>query len=167
MNFDTANSAGTRQTILRKPISFVALLLFTILVLASCSNGEDGVGGNDSTLEFPIELTSERIEAGESIYQKDCASCHGPVNGPAPLKAAPVHGDAGHTWHHPDRLLHQWVLDKPPMSTVMPAFRGRLSDEEVMQVLAYIKSHWQPEIRARQTEGSAQYEAQIIEFGAE
>ena len=53
------------------------------------------------------------------------------------------------------------------MSTVMPAFRGKLSDEDVMQVLAYIKSHWQPEIRARQTEGSAQYEAQIIEFGAE
>jgi len=88
-------------------------------------------------------------------------------HGPARLKSAPVHGDAGHIWHHPDRLLHQWVMDKPPMISIMPAFRGRLSEEEVMEVLAYIKSHWQPDIRSRQTEGSVQYEAQIVEFGAE
>ena len=88
-------------------------------------------------------------------------------HGPARLKSAPVHGDAGHIWHHPDRLLHQWVMDKPPMISIMPAFRGRLSEEEVMEVLAYIKSHWQPDIRALQTEGLVQYEAQIVEFGTE
>ena len=47
----------------------------------------------------------------------------------------------------------------------MPAFRGTLSDAEVLEVLAYIKSHWLPEIQDRQNEGSAQYEAQVIEFG--
>jgi hypothetical protein len=34
-------------------------------------------------------------------------------------------------------------------------------------VLAYIKSHWLPEITERQEEGSAQYEVQAIEFGME
>ena len=83
------------------------------------------------------------------------------------LAAAPVHGDAGHTWHHPDRLLHQWVLDRPPLATVMPAFRGVLSDEQVLEVLAYIKSTWLPEIQERQDLGSRQYEAQVIEDGTE
>ena len=49
----------------------------------------------------------------------------------------------------------------------MPAFRGTLTDEQVIEVLAYIKSHWFPEIQDRQNEGSDQYEAQVVEFGAE
>ena len=47
----------------------------------------------------------------------------------------------------------------------MPAFRGNLTDEEVMGVLAYIKNSWSPEIQERQDEGSAQYEAQVVEDG--
>ena len=45
----------------------------------------------------------------------------------------------------------------------MPAFRGTLTEDEVIDVLAYIKSNWLPEIQDRQRQGSAQYEAQIIE----
>ena len=89
------------------------------------------------------------------------------MQGPAAIDPAPVHGDAGHTWHHPDRLLYQWTLDRPPLATIMPAFRGALSDEEVLAVLAYIKSSWPPEIQERQNLGSAQYEAQVIEFGTD
>ena len=73
----------------------------------------------------------------------------------------------GHTWHHPDRLLFQWVLDRPPLATVMAAFRGTLTDEQVIEVLAYIKSNWLPEIQDRQNEGSAQYEVQVVESGTE
>ena len=65
------------------------------------------------------------------------------------------------------RLLHQWVLDRPPLATVMPAFRGALSDEQMLEVLAYIKSTWLPEIQERQDLGSRQYEAQVIEDGTE
>ena len=64
-------------------------------------------------------------------------------------------------------LLFQWILDRPPLATTMPAFRGTLSEEEVAQVLAYIKSSWLPEIQDRQNEGSVQYEAQVVEFGSE
>jgi mono/diheme cytochrome c family protein len=89
------------------------------------------------------------------------------VNGPPALDSAPVHGDSDHTWHHPDRLLFQWVLDRPPLATVMAAFHGTLTDEQVIGVLAYIKSNWLPEIQDRQNEGSAQYDAQVVEFGTE
>jgi mono/diheme cytochrome c family protein len=54
--------------------------------------------------------------------------------------------------------LFQWILDRPPLAAVMPAFRDTLSDKEVIEVLAYIKSHWLPEIQDRQAQGSAQYE---------
>ena len=37
----------------------------------------------------------------------------------------------------------------------MPALRDKLSEVEVIAVLAYIKSHWLTEILGRQTAGSA------------
>ena len=138
-----------------------ALALVIAVLLGACS------GGDSDSSKFPIDLTGSRVAAGEEIYAQNCASCHGPGQGPVVLEAAPVHGDAGHTWHHPDRLLHQWVLDRPPLATVMPAFRGVLSDEQVLEVLAYIKSTWLPEIQERQDLGSRQYEAQVIEDGTE
>ena len=138
-----------------------ASALVIAVLLGACS------GGDSDSSKFPIDLTGSRVAAGEEIYAQNCASCHGPVQGPVVLAAAPVHGDAGHTWHHPDRLLHQWVLDRPPLATVMPAFRGVLSDEQVLEVLAYIKITWLPEIQERQDLGSRQYEAQVIEDGTE
>ena len=89
------------------------------------------------------------------------------MNGPPALDSAPVHGDSDHTWHHPDRLLVQWVLDRPPLATVMAVFHGTLTDEQMIEELAYIKSNWLPEIQNLQNEGSAQYEAQAVEFGTE
>jgi mono/diheme cytochrome c family protein len=135
--------------------------LVIAVLLGACS------GGDSDSSKFPIDLTGSRVAAGEEIYAQNCASCHGPVQGPVVLAAAAVHGDTGHTWHHPDRLLHQWVLDRPPLATVMPAFRGVLSDEQVLEVLAYIKSTWLPEVQERQDLGSRQYEAQVIEDGTE
>ena len=138
------------------------------LLMSACGDGstDSSTGDADASL-FPIEVTDQRVGAGESVYLENCASCHGPVNGPVAVKPAPIHGDAGHTWHHPDRLLFDWIMDRPPLATLMPAFRDTLSDEEVAGVLAYIKSHWLPEITERQEEGSAQYEVQAIEFGME
>jgi mono/diheme cytochrome c family protein len=62
---------------------------------------------------------------------------------------APPHDESGHTWHHPDRVLFAITKDGlvPPHAPTgyesdMPAFAGKLSDEEIWAVLAYIKSHW-------------------------
>lgn len=143
------------------------MLSLSILSLAAVACGDNSIDTRVAASKFPVELTGERIDAGEGVYVQYCASCHGPVDGRAVFDGAPEHGDGGHTWHHPDRLLYQWILDKPPLATTMPAFRGTLSDEEVMQVLAYIKNSWSPEIQTRQNEGSVQYEAQVVELGSD
>jgi mono/diheme cytochrome c family protein len=150
---------------LKKVLVTISVLLIALALSACSDNSIDTRVALDDAGDFPIDVTDERVAAGEGIYSTNCASCHGPVNGPVAVDVAPIHSDAGHTWHHPDRLLFQWVLDGPPLATIMPAFRGTLSDEEVVEVLAYIKSHWQPAIQERQRDGSAQYEAQIGEFG--
>jgi mono/diheme cytochrome c family protein len=68
---------------------------------------------------------------------------------------APPRDAAGHTWRHPDRELFE-IAKNEPAGTVpgyesdTPAFKDVLSDREIWAALAYIKSLWPAEIRARQ-----------------
>jgi mono/diheme cytochrome c family protein len=111
--------------------------------------------------QFPVQITQARAEQGRQLYLAQCASCHGTPDTPPPLPAAPPHTIEGHTWHHADRDLFDWVLDRPPLATQMPGFRGILTDAEVLAVLAYIKSTWPEDVRNRQTAFSESYERQL------
>lgn len=125
-------------------------------VAAACGSSEPS---------FPIEPSPALVERGKAIYAAQCLTCHGDETGQNRQFDAPSHNGEGHTWHHPDRLLFQWVLDGPPLRKAMPTFRGELSEQEVVAVLAFIKTMWTEEIRKGQTEFTQAYEDQIKEFG--
>lgn len=108
---------------------------------------------------------AQQVASGEVVYRAHCASCHGAnLEGqpdwrnrlPSGRLPAPPHDASGHTWHHPDEVLVQIVRDGPAfyaplgVETDMPAFKSVLSEAEIAAVMAYIKSKWPPEIRARQ-----------------
>ena len=105
-----------------------------------------------------------QVEMGKRIYAQACASCHGASlegqpnwqrrmpNGRLP---APPHDASGHTWHHPDEMLFQITKYGPAAYAAgyqgdMPAFEQRLTDVEIAASLAFIKSTWPAEIRAKQ-----------------
>ena len=108
------------------------------------------------------------LALGEKLYAQHCASCHGDSlegqpdwrkrlpNGRFP---APPHDASGHTWHHPDGVLfavtkHGLVPPYAPAGyeSDMPAFGGKLSDQEIRAVLDYIESRWSPEVRKQRAE---------------
>jgi mono/diheme cytochrome c family protein len=108
------------------------------------------------------------LALGEKLYAQHCASCHGAnlegqpdwrkrlPNGRFP---APPHDASGHTWHHPDGVLfavtkHGLVPPYAPAGyeSDMPAFGGKLSDQEIRAVLDYIESRWSPEVRKQRAE---------------
>ncbi len=102
---------------------------------------------------------------GQKVYATQCAACHGQrlegqpnwrERGADGRLPAPPHDASGHTWHHPDdvlfRITKYGVVKAAKLKnyeSAMPAFEGRLSDEEIIAVLSWIKSKWPPEIRAR------------------
>ncbi|MBU0726714.1 MAG: cytochrome c [Alphaproteobacteria bacterium] len=105
------------------------------------------------------------VSLGQDVYAAQCASCHGAnLEGQADWKIrldngrlpAPPHDASGHTWHHPDRQLFEitkYGVERhapPGYESDMPAFEHILSDREIIAALAYIKSTWPAEIRARQ-----------------
>lgn len=115
---------------------------------------------------FRIDANDVTLVArGGEIYQAQCARCHGAnlegqpewrvrkADGRLP---APPHDDSGHTWHHPDEQL--FGLTKYGLGPYapagyesdMPAYEGVLTDNEIVAVLAFIKSRWSAEKRQRQ-----------------
>ena len=73
---------------------------------------------------------------------------------------APPHDVSGHTWHHGDRLLFDYTKfgGEAALATRgvgdfesgMPGFGHVLTDDEIRDVLAFIKSTWPEEIRRHQ-----------------
>lgn len=108
------------------------------------------------------------IALGASVYEANCASCHGAdlegqPNWRAPGKdgrlLAPPHDKTGHTWHHDSNTLFRLtkygvgeLINDPDYASNMPIYEGVLSDEEIIAVLSYIKSTWPEEVRARHNE---------------
>jgi mono/diheme cytochrome c family protein len=113
------------------------------------------------------------LAQGGALYAEHCAACHGAALEGAPewrtpdadgRYPAPPHDATGHTWHHGDGMLfdyvkrgRQAVLDDMGVafSSGMPGFGTVLSDDEIAAILAFIRSSWPPEIRAIQAERTA------------
>jgi mono/diheme cytochrome c family protein len=128
--------------------------VFTALSLAlpACESGQTGDDARADASD------ARKVELGARVYAQNCATCHGAkLEGqpqwqrrlPSGRMPAPPHDESGHTWHHPDRMLFAITKDGlvPPYApkdyqSDMPAFRGKLADDEIWAVLAYIKSYW-------------------------
>lgn len=115
----------------------------------------------ETQLRFMDQVVSDaQLRNGKATYQQHCANCHSAdlhgqtdwrrrlANGRLP---APPHDATGHTWHHADRDLFQmtklgiqaFVAEiLPDYESDMPAFEPILADQEIADVLAYIKSTW-------------------------
>ncbi len=109
------------------------------------------------------------VAEGHAIYDRQCASCHGPNGEGAPdwqrrnaegELPAPAHDPQGHTWKHSDAMLYRIVregwrdpFNKTPRLT-MPAFRDILSPHETRAVITFLKTLWTPEQRRFQAEES-------------
>lgn len=108
--------------------------------------------------------------AGQALYRVHCSSCHGipgiakPVAQGEREEPAPPHDESGHTWEHPDFALFQLIRDGVAVANCapvdperMPAFKGVLSDAELVAVLSYIKSTWPEDTRAHHDKVNMMY----------
>lgn len=115
-------------------------LVAVAIVGVACANGDAG--------------PEDELARGEQLYGRHCVSCHGGATGGDIGDLPPRHNAQGHTWHHPDCMLVDIVLDgMPPRGgQVMPAFDNTLDEDDVEAILAHIRTWWEPDQREFQAE---------------
>lgn len=133
------------------------------------------LGSNDAKAGPPKQPANSDTEAGAKLYAENCASCHGAqLEGEPDWRSpkddgtlpAPPHDQTGHTWHHGDALLFNYTklggqaaLEASGVTdfvSSMPSFGDQLSEQEIWDILAFIKSTWPDRMRETQqvrTEG--------------
>ena len=139
-----------------------ALLVTALIALfaVSCEGR-----GDDSVPTLPTQeleedvrpLSPEAVALGKTLYQQNCATCHG-INGegqpnwreslPDGRLPAPPHNGTGHTWHHGDRQLYDTVRNGGLSG--MPAWGDKLAHEQILAGLTYIKTFWNDRERTYQ-----------------
>lgn len=97
-----------------------------------------------------------QVKRGESVYAANCIGCHGP-NGEATPEwrkpntdgkyPPPPLDSSAHAWHHSTAVLKKTILQgTPPEIGSMPAWEGKLTGQQVDDVIVWIKSLWSDEI---------------------
>jgi mono/diheme cytochrome c family protein len=144
----------------------VAALLAVVLGLAACDKPAEkppDATASASPVTAPRAavpdtwLKPEQISRGRLVYGQHCLKCHGAegkgqpgdwrVRKPNGLYPPPPLDDTAHAWHHPTVVLRKAILKgSPPDMGDMPPWQGRLTDDEIDDVIVYIKSLWSPEI---------------------
>jgi mono/diheme cytochrome c family protein len=129
-----------------KKVFFVVFVL-SALVLAACGGGSSAPAALDPV---PADyagatnpLGADAATAGAEVFATNCASCHGekgygdgPAGAaldPAPKNLVEVAALAG------DDYLH-WRINTGKEGTAMIAWKGVLTDDQIWQVVAYIRT---------------------------
>jgi len=100
----------------------------------------------------------EHVARGALVYTENCAVCHGQNaegtknwrqradDGKFP--PPPIDG-TGHAWHHPMKILGAQIkFGAPGGLGSMPGFADKLSDEQVVDVIAWFQNEWPDKIYA-------------------
>ncbi len=106
----------------------------------------NGIDSLYKDLSNPLQLTSANIDAGKALFLQHCASCHGTEgkgDGEAGADLNPAPGNIARFAKMPmakdDYLL--WTVSEggAVLNTEMPAFKQRLSSNEIWQLVTFLR----------------------------
>jgi mono/diheme cytochrome c family protein len=151
------------------------LLLWPALVLglflAACSREEEpaapsrpaGAEAAGAAAGGEATVSLDAMLRGARLYQEHCAQCHGPEaqghpdwQNPQVVAAPPLDG-TGPVWKRSKRELIAIIRNgaKRGNQPVMPGWQGRLSDQEIEDIIAWFQALWPAEVYERWRKANA------------
>lgn len=129
------------------------------LGLVACDKTPVTQTGDAGSAAVEREQDATQVARGKAVYDKYCIECHG-ANGqgqPGDWRIRDADGrfppppldSSAHAWHHPTAVLLEVIREGSPEGQGnMPAWKGKLSEQQMQDVVAYIKSLWSDEVYA-------------------
>lgn len=93
-------------------------------------------------LKNPEAANAESVEAGKKLYQRFCASCHGPQgkgDGSLALAGGTPSDLTDETWDFGSTDGEIFVAIRDGVSADMLAYKDKLSDKQIWQVVNYLR----------------------------
>lgn len=113
-----------------------------------------------ASMPGPGDFSVQNLSRGAALYVEHCLQCHGPEGQGHPdwqtptngtfVAAPPING-TGNDWKRSQRDLIGIIRAgaKRNGMPVMPAYAGRLSDQDMVQILTWLQALWPPEVYER------------------
>jgi cbb3-type cytochrome c oxidase subunit III len=107
------------------------------------------LGGGDNASSTKIAASDPGMKAGQAIYHDQCSACHG-LDGKGVEALFPALTDSAVVRSSDPRTAVRIVLrgarsaatDGAPVASGMPSFAKQLSDQQIADVLTYVRNTW-------------------------
>jgi len=138
------------------------ILICVLSGLAACSDQDSRETYNQQAPARQVSVMrnqdTAQIQRGHKVFLQNCAVCHGSNAEGAPnwnqpdasgkYPAPPLNG-TGHAWHHPRQALISTInYGTVRLGGSMPAWKDKLSDQDINDVVAWFQSRWPDELYA-------------------
>lgn len=138
------------------------IVIFALTGLTACSDRGKQDSQTQQTLGKEVQIVRKQdpaqLQRGYQLFSQNCATCHGSHAEGAPnwsqpdasgkYPAPPLNG-TGHAWHHPQQALINTIKHGTTMlGGSMPAWQGKLSDQDIHDIIAWFQSQWPDELYA-------------------
>lgn len=126
---------GTGSLLMRKPFALLLVFGLSLLLLFAC-------GGSSQTVELSAESPSN-TQAGKTLYENFCLSCHGPAakgDGPAASTLQPKPADLTALLQLEDDAYFVSRISEGKNGTAMVAWKNVLSEAQIWQIVAYLRT---------------------------
>lgn len=132
-------------------------MILALIMVSACSKQESGAPSRKDTAELDRPFSTESLFRGVRLFQEHCALCHGPEaqghpdwQNPKVVAAPPLNG----TGHELKRRKQDMITiikngAKRNGDPVMPAWKGRLTDQEIEDIITWYQALWPPEVYER------------------
>ncbi len=120
-----------------------------------------------ATASAPLrDFSVENLSRGSALYGEHCLQCHGPGAQGHPdwqtpsdgsFSAAPPLNGTGNDWKRTRSQLLAIIKNGASRNgyPVMPAYDGRLADDDIESIIAWFQTLWPPEVYQRWLKANA------------
>ena len=140
---------------------YVVMLILTGITACSKEEQQPRTASTTPAVSVSVKrlpIAAEQLQHGRELFLSHCAQCHGQqaqgaVNWQQPdasgaYPAPPLNG-TGHAWHHPQAALVDVIANGTVrLGGKMPAWKDKLSSQEIRTILLWLQSQWPDEIYA-------------------
>jgi mono/diheme cytochrome c family protein len=134
-------------------MKIILTIVVTVLLLTACGGGESSsssTSANATLAPVPAEyagltnpLGSDAAKGGAEVFHTNCEMCHGPQghgDGPAGQSLEPRPGNLAEVQTKAGDDYLFWRIHDGKPGTSMVAWRGILTDEQIWQAVAFIRT---------------------------